>query len=115
MGVELYITRAEFWADNEPSPITAEEWLSYVESDPELSLDTSQGEYFARWQGKSAHEDPWLDWFEGNISTKWPDVALYVKMLQVAQALGGRVQDDDGVVYQSPADWQFDPSSTGGA
>ncbi|WP_303747902.1 hypothetical protein [Stenotrophomonas pigmentata] len=115
MGVELYITRAEFLADNKASPITENEWLSYIESDPELSLDTSQGDYFARWHGKSAYEEPWLDWFQGNISTKWPDTALYQKMLQIAHALGGNVQDDDGTVYQSSTDWQFDPHSAGGA
>ena len=113
-GIELYITRAEFWADNEDSPITADEWLSYIKSDLELSLDTSQGDHFARWHGKSAYEEPWLDWFQGNISTKWPDTALYQKMLQIAHALGGNVQDDDGTLYKSPTDWQFDPSTAGG-
>jgi len=115
MGVELYITRADFWAENEDSPITAAEWLSYIDSDPELSLDTSQGAHFARWSGKSAYEEPWLDWCQGNISTKWPDTALYRKMLNIAESLGGAVQDDDGKLYKSPADWQFDPHAAGGA
>jgi len=68
-GIELYITRAEFWADNEDAPITADEWLAYIKSDPELSLDTSQGDHFARWHGKSAYEEPWLDWFQGKTGS----------------------------------------------
>ncbi len=115
MGVELYITRAEFWAENEDSPITSEDWVSYVASDPELALDPSNGKYFARWLGASKYDEPWLDWFDGNISTKWPDTALYQKMLSIATALGATVQDDDGTVYDSPGDWQFDPSAPRGA
>jgi len=111
MGVELYITRGEFWAENDASPITAAEWLAYVDRDPELSLDTSNGEYFARWYGPSAYDEPWLDWSSGNVSTKWPDTALYRKMLQVALALGAVVQDDDGTLYTKPTDWEFDPNS----
>src|SRR5689334_16430634 len=83
MGVEFHITRAEFWAENNDSPITAEEWLSYVASDSELSLDAANGRYFVRWLGASAYDEPWLDWFQENISTKWPDTALYQKMLRV--------------------------------
>jgi hypothetical protein len=113
MGVELYITRAAFWADNDDAPIPAEEWLAFIAADPELSLDPTKGDHVACWHGTSAYPDPWLDWFQGNIHTKWPDTALYRKMLQIAKALGGQVQDDDGTVYQSPNDWQFEPPPNG--
>jgi hypothetical protein len=112
MGVEFHITRAEFWAENESSPISADEWLSYVASDPELSLDQTNGKFFARWAGPSAYEEPWLDWSQGNIIAKWPDTALYIKMLRIAEVLRAQVQDDEGTVYKSPGDWQFDPRST---
>lgn len=96
MGVELHITRAEeFYFDNENTQITSEEWLSYVETDPELELCQNQGSYFTKWLGESAHEDPWLDWFDGNIHSKWPDTALYHKMLKIAKALNAKIQDDD--------------------
>jgi hypothetical protein len=109
MGVELHITRAEFWADNEGKEITADEWLSYVTSDPELKLDPRNGKHFALWLGKSAYEEPWFDWFQGNINTKWPDTALYRKMLKIAATLNAQVQDDDGTVYIKDTDWEFDP------
>ena len=69
MGVELHITRAEFWASNENSQISADEWLAYVASDAELRLHPANGKYFVIWTGKSAYTEPWLDWFAGNIST----------------------------------------------
>ena len=50
MGVELHITRAEFWADNEKSPITEKEWLKYVASDPEFKLDPRNGKHLRYWQ-----------------------------------------------------------------
>lgn len=111
MGVELRITRAEFWAENEGCEITSDEWLSYVASDPELTLRPRNGKYFALWSGKSSYEEPWLDWFQGNINTKWPDTALYKKMLKVAEALGAQVQDDDGVIYSNATDWSFEPKN----
>jgi hypothetical protein len=109
MGVELYITRAEFWADHTGKEIKAKEWLEYVASDPELQLDTQHGKYFVRWMGKSKYDEPWLDWSRGNISTKWPDTALYQKMLKIAKALDAHIQDDDGNLYEKAADWEFEP------
>ena len=109
MGVEFHITRAACWAENELRAISSDEWLAYVASDPELELDLANGEHFARWLGRSAYDEPWLDWFQGNISTKWPDTALYQKMLKIASALGAQVQDDNGKVYISDADWNFEP------
>lgn len=110
MGVEFHITRAEHWAENEQTPITREEWLRYVASDPELSLTPGSSSPAVHWSGPSRHKDPWLDWFQGNVYTKWPDTALYEKMLRIAQALGAHVQDDDGTRYTQPGDWTYDPS-----
>jgi len=113
MGVELHITRAEFWADNEDAAISPEEWLAYVAADPELTLRPESGRHFhghAVWIGPSKYEEPWLHWSSGNISTKWPDTALYRKMLRIAAALNAQIQDDDGEVYTAEADWSFDPT-----
>lgn len=112
MGVELHITRAEeHWAENDDNAIGANEWLAYVDSDPELQLWPENGKYFVRWLGQSKYEDPWLDWFGGNISTKWPDTALYRKMVQIAQRLNAKIQDDDGNLYVTESDWEFDPTA----
>jgi hypothetical protein len=111
MGVELYITRAEFWADNEGKEISAEEWMAYVESDSEFKLNPSNGKCFAIWLGESKYEEPWLDWFQGNISTKWPDTSLFKKMLVVAKAFNAEIQDDDGNVYKHEGDWTFEPNA----
>jgi hypothetical protein len=110
MGVEFHITRAENWFENEEVQITAEEWLQYIASDSELKLHTENGEYYAIWLGKSKYEEPWFDWSSGNIYTKWPDTALYRKMLQIAEKLNAKVQDDDVTVYLSADDWEFDPT-----
>lgn len=111
MGVEFHITRAEFWAENEDNQITSEEWLSVVNNDPELTLDKRNGKHCVLWNGKSAYLEPWLEWNDGNIITKWPDTALYLKMLQVAQILNAKVMDDNGTEYSSPGEWEFTPRS----
>jgi hypothetical protein len=111
MGVELRITRAEFWAENDNAKISADEWQSYVASDAELKAWPANGRYFVRWLGSSQYDEPWLDWFEGNIVTKWPDTALYKKMLKIATALGAQVQDEEGTVYRTESEWEFDPKA----
>ncbi len=39
MGADFHITRADQWYFSEENPITAEEWLAYVDQDSELTLD----------------------------------------------------------------------------
>lgn len=112
MGVEFYITRADFWAENEEAQITPEEWLSLIDSDSELTRDVKNGDYHALWPGASSYDEAWLDWSDGNIYTKWPDTQLYRKMLDIAECLNARIMDDDGHIYSTPSDWEYDPSST---
>jgi hypothetical protein len=100
MGYDLHITRAKFYAANEGHEITADEWMGYVQSDPELRHFPEGGKYFVRWLGKSKYPDPWFDWFQGDIYTKNPDKAIVAKMLQIAKALGAHVQGDDGEPYE---------------
>ena len=104
MGYDLHITRAEFYANNSGHEITAEEWLRYIENDPELQLVPTNGKHFAKWSGKSKYPDPWFDWFEGCIDTKNPDKAIVGKMLQIAKQLGARVQGDDGEFYDDTSE-----------
>jgi len=42
-----------------------------------------------------------LEWFQDDIYTKNPDEPILAKMLQIASALGARVQGDDGEIYRS--------------
>jgi hypothetical protein len=99
MGYNLYITRATFHFENDGKWITADEWLRYIDEDPELTLAGYNGDYFALWSGNSEYPDPWFDWFEGNISTKNPDDAMIDKMVSIAKKLDGKVQGDDGEIY----------------
>ncbi|MBC8952709.1 hypothetical protein [Xenorhabdus sp. PB62.4] len=104
MGWELHITRAECWASNEDCQISSAEWLELIAEDDELFIDEINGQFHARWTGKSIHEEPWLDWYDGNIYTKHPDTALYCKMLQIAEELNAKVVDDDDRLYLLPSD-----------
>lgn len=109
MGYDLHITRRKDWSAT-GNDITAPEWSAYVKTDPELSLWPQNGPLMARWSGKSAHADPWLDWFQGNIYTKNPDAALIDKMVQIARALNAQVQGDDGETYHNGHDAPIYPS-----
>ncbi|EBO4933724.1 hypothetical protein DO259_16745 [Salmonella enterica] len=104
MGWEPHIVRTENWLDSASNPISSEEWLQLVNDDKELSIDSKNGDFFAIWSGQSEHDEPWLDWSDGRISTKHPDEALYCKMLQVAEKLNAIVIDDDDHKYLLPSD-----------
>jgi len=99
MGYDLHITRAKWHFENQGQWITADEWLEYIASDPELHLAGYNGAYFALWSGKSEYPDPWLDWFNGNVYSKIPDDAIVDKMVAIAKQLRAKVQGDDGEVY----------------
>lgn len=103
MSYDIHITRRKDWSaiGNE---ITADEWLAYVENDPELSLWPMNGPCTVRWNGKCKYPDPLLDWFQGNIYAKNPEPALIDKMVQIADALGAQVQGDDGEIYRNGHD-----------
>jgi hypothetical protein len=106
MGWEIHITRAEHWADSAQHPISAGEWLEFVEADPELAIDPrDNGPYFALWLPHWVDGDhPWFDWFKGAINTKHPDRKTLAKALQIAGRFGAKVQGDDGEVYERPED-----------
>lgn len=104
MGWELHIVRTENWFDSASDPISREEWLQLVNDDEELTVDNVNGDSYAIWSGQSKHDEPWLDWSDGRISTKHPDEALYCKMLQVAEKLNAVVVDDDDHKYLLPSD-----------
>ncbi|EOL9020959.1 hypothetical protein ACP6QU_003224 [Cronobacter dublinensis] len=104
MGWELHIIRSENWFDSASNPISSEEWLQLVDDDNELSIDRKNGEFFAIWSGQSEHDEPWLDWNDGRISTKHPDAALYCKMLQIADKLNAVIVDEDDNKYLLPSD-----------
>jgi hypothetical protein len=100
VGYDIHIIRSDHWSDIEPDQqITAQEWLAYVSGDPELQLAGYNGEYFALWSGQSRYPDPWFDWSLGRIHTKNPDPPLVAKAIEIARALGARVQGDDGEIY----------------
>lgn len=100
MGYELFATRREDVLEH-GSEIAVEEWLSLVESDPELELVPDMGPYFARFLGpcKYGEGNGWFDWSDGNVFTKYPDEVLLSKLLQISRNLGGRVAGEENETY----------------
>ena len=98
MGYDLHITRRASWSDT-GRDITADEWRAYIRSDPELRLLSDDSSTFVVWSGGSTAQEPWLDWFDGRIYSKYPDRELLAKMLAIARHFGATVQGDDGETY----------------
>lgn len=100
MGYELHITRRVFHADD-GSDITKQEWDAFVEQRPELELSEQHGGgmFFYSWSIGSSYDEPWLQWFEGSISTKNPDEPMIIEMVAIAKHFNANVQGDDGERY----------------
>ena len=125
MGYDVHITRADQWVDSEKTPITLEEWLAYVEADPEMRHDgfaeatTTEGDTLrieadglSVWTAYSGHEVDgnmaWFSWADGDICVKNPDEEIRRKMYVIAQKLSARVQGDEGESYDEhgDSDWR---------
>jgi hypothetical protein len=121
MGFELHITRKENWYDADPTlDIALAEWLRYVAQDSEFRLDNyaqvelpdggvlrTEEEGIAVWtaySGEGSGQDHALfTYFRGCIDVKNPDQEIINKMVDIAEALGAKVQDDEGTVYGKEA------------
>lgn len=82
MGYDLHITRREDWTDETGPEISLEEWNELVER--HSATDVVRGALY---------------WERGEVIAKNPDVALVRQMVAMAERLGGRVQGDDGEIY----------------
>ena len=100
MGYDLHITRRKSWLD-EGDDITHEEFIALVRSDPEFTFPSQMGEDYAEWKSPKTGYESWLCWKRGRIQTKNPEPEFIDKMVEVARALGAKVQGDDEEVYLS--------------
>lgn len=105
MSYHVYITRADFWAENDGMEITADEWLELIRTDPQLAHDESNGPFFALVSGSPDGQHGWLDWSDGNVYANYPKHALLRKMLQIAGRFGAELQGEDGETYKSIDDF----------
>ncbi len=116
MGYEVYITLKEAWFDEEGDAISLDDWLAYVEQDPDMRADgyaearTPDGHTIrledpgiAVWTAYSGHDDDgnkaWFMHREDCVSVKNPDAEIRRKMHAVATSLGGTLQGEEGEAY----------------
>ena len=111
MGYDLHITRSTDWTSNLGVEIRADEWLTLVAEDPDLTVDPQYGPHSAKSMAGA-----WFAWFEGNVFTSDPDRPTVAKMLDLATRLSAVVQGDDGEFYESAQQWPSTrPSSATGS
>lgn len=130
MGYDLHITRKENWFDDDPV-ITLEEWLAYVEGDPEMRHDglaeASVGSdktlrvvddgicvWTAYSGGDRGTDVAWITWDQGNIVAKNPDREIRRKMWAIAQFFRAQVQGDEQELYGEDGEIAQTPSIESG-
>ncbi len=92
MGFEVHLTRRGYWSDEDGPEIPRAEWLAAVAADAELEVID---EHDARIRGTAIE----LWWNGERVSIKHPDVRGVRKLVELADRLRARVQDDDGHFY----------------
>lgn len=110
MGYYVYITRRENHYDERGPTIDAVEWQALVDSDPELSFRPNDDPLTAYWSPDGLETDVWFAYSreQGDVETKNPDAIAVGKMLQIAVALGARVQGEDGEIFSIPTESDFE-------
>jgi len=118
MGYDLHITRKNDWHDPKGPEISLAEWRAVVQADPGMRLDAfaqarpddggvrrASCDGLSVWTEYSQHDEArnkaWFLYSRGEIRVKNPDDEIIRKMWSIAQALGAKVQGDDGEVYDS--------------
>ena len=99
MGYDLHITRKEFWSDEDGPTIRIDEWIAYLNGDPEIEADP-ENPGLENWR-LAKHPEKWPLWWDrrGEIYTKNPDSEVIKKMVQIAESLHARVLGDDDEIY----------------
>jgi len=118
MGYDVHITRKNDWSDTEGPVITRDEWFEYVGGDASMRLEREaivsnesgeafsvQDETLSVWKDWSARvegkNEAWMWHSAGNVMAKNPDSEMLRKMFLIADALGAKLQGDDGEIYNS--------------
>jgi hypothetical protein len=115
MGYDVHITRKTHWVDEAGPEIPLEEWESYADSDPMLSVNghvtwNIDGNlvrariFDVREPGSRDEIAAALYWYCGNVSSKNPCRAGVAHMASIAARLNARVQGDDGEFYDERGD-----------
>ena len=121
MGYDLHITRKDDWSDDDENrEIALPEWLAYIEADPDLVLsdayrikvlrsetESQVAPGYCDWTAHPSKEAWWFAYSSGCIETKNPDEDVIKKMLSIAEALGAKVQGDDGEIYTLSSSYEI--------
>ncbi|MEH0929382.1 hypothetical protein [Micromonospora sp. CPCC 205558] len=104
MGYEIHVSRTEEHYDSAENPIELEDWLSYADASPSLSV--------GGWLGWDEDRQPIylhtcaddsvvsLTWFEGGIDIKgYFSSDPYRKFGSLAENFGATIHGDDGGRY----------------
>ncbi len=91
--------------EGQETPITLDEWNSYIEADPELKRpDPNHPNYqddlvLLPTEGVKSDDWQWFWWVTGSVSSDYPQQPMLKKMAQVARHFDAVVMSDDGDIW----------------
>jgi len=101
--------KVEFQDDDLDKDLNDPAILNELASDTELLIDIAtnreealaQGNYIARYLGETRSAEVIFYWDQGVITARasWADTAFFFKMIQIANALGAYIRNNDGYTY----------------
>lgn len=109
MSHQVSITRASDPFSAAEHPISYDEWLQFIESDP--TLETSETDYTDWKDFGRIYSTLWLDcpdpqnspshlhWYDYAVAVWHPDDAIVTKMVEIAAKLQANVIGEEGEFY----------------
>ena len=102
-GYNVYITKKEFYL-NDGECITKQEWSTYLETDPTITVDIQNSEEDFLVSIDEQEFSLWYDRNSCDLLTKNPTPEAIGKMIDISKKLKATVQGEESEIYLTPND-----------
>ena len=102
-GYNVYITKKEFYL-NDGECITKQEWSTYLETDPTITVDIQNSEEDFLVSIDEQEFSLWYDRNSWELLTKNPTPEAIGKMIDISKKLKATVQGEESEIYLTPND-----------
>ncbi|RZG88121.1 hypothetical protein EXE23_00365 [Acinetobacter venetianus] len=100
-GYNVYITKKEFYL-NDGECITKQEWNTYLETDPTITVDIQNSEEDFLVSIDEQEFSLWYDHNSCDLLTKNPTPEAIGKMIKISKKLKATVQGEESEIYLTP-------------
>ena len=106
-GYDIHITQKEYWADENKICINKEALSKYLKTDLSIQVDNNNSASSYLVNINKNQYPMWIDSAGCDLVAKDPNTDFLNKLIEIAKALGAKVQGDEGEIYITPDEFIF--------